>query len=125
MDQKTSWESTYQKSLKDITTRLEKENYAKESREKLKSINKELKEAEEARKAVGPKIAVLHARGPIIDFNLGPGFASVLICRDDFVKVVDELHKLSRPVKGEMIGQVGTISANSDESVGSIIAGFC
>ena len=56
-------------------------------------INEELKKAEESRKDVGPKIAVLHARGPIVDFNLGPGFASVLICRDDFVKVVDELRK--------------------------------
>ena len=56
-------------------------------------INRELKRAEESRKAVGPKIAVLHARGPIIDYSLGAGFASQFICRDDFVKVVDELRK--------------------------------
>jgi protease-4 len=56
-------------------------------------INRELKRAEEARKAVGPKIAVLHARGPIIDYSLGAGLASQYICRDDFVKVVDELRK--------------------------------
>jgi chaperonin GroEL len=37
-------------------------------------------------------------------------------------KVVDELHKLSKPVKGEMIAQVGTISANGDETIGKIIA---
>jgi len=36
--------------------------------------------------------------------------------------VVDELKKLSKPVKGKMIAQVGTISANSDETIGNIIA---
>jgi len=36
--------------------------------------------------------------------------------------VVDELKKLSKPVKGKMIAQVGTISANNDETIGSIIA---
>src|SRR5262245_54339932 len=36
--------------------------------------------------------------------------------------VVDEIHKLSKPVKGKMIAQVGTISANGDETIGSIIA---
>ncbi|MFH0980674.1 MAG: signal peptide peptidase SppA [Planctomycetota bacterium] len=54
-------------------------------------INESLEKAAEARKAVGPKIAVLHARGPIVDLNLGAGFASQMICRDDFVKVVEEL----------------------------------
>jgi protease-4 len=42
---------------------------------------------------VGPKIAVLHARGPIIDISLGAGFASQVISRDDFVEVIDELRK--------------------------------
>jgi chaperonin GroEL len=37
-------------------------------------------------------------------------------------KVVDAIHKLSKPVKGEMIEQVGTISANGDETIGKIIA---
>jgi chaperonin GroEL len=37
-------------------------------------------------------------------------------------KVVDELKKISSPVKGKMIAQVGTISANSDETIGNIIA---
>jgi len=59
----------------------------------MELINEELKKAEEARKDVGPKIAVLHARGPIVDVNLGAGFASMLICRDDFVEVVEELRK--------------------------------
>src|SRR5438132_11572544 len=36
--------------------------------------------------------------------------------------VVEELKKLSRPVKGKMIAQVGTISANNDETIGKIIA---
>src|SRR6186713_3527787 len=32
--------------------------------------------------------------------------------------VVEELKKLSKPVKGKMIAQVGTISANNDETIG-------
>jgi chaperonin GroEL len=35
---------------------------------------------------------------------------------------VQEIKKLSREVKGDMIAQVGTISANTDKQVGSIIA---
>src|SRR3989454_6468894 len=35
---------------------------------------------------------------------------------------VGEIKRLSREVKGEMIAQVGTISANTDKQVGSIIA---
>jgi chaperonin GroEL len=33
-----------------------------------------------------------------------------------------EIKKMSKPVKGHMIAQVGTISANSDETIGKIIA---
>src|SRR5215467_11939387 len=36
--------------------------------------------------------------------------------------IVSELKKLSKPVSGHMIGQVGTISANSDDTIGKIIA---
>ena len=36
--------------------------------------------------------------------------------------VVTELKKISRDVSGEMIAQVGAISANNDESIGKIIA---
>jgi len=36
--------------------------------------------------------------------------------------VVEELKKLSKPVRGKMIAQVGAISANNDEEIGSIIA---
>jgi chaperonin GroEL len=35
---------------------------------------------------------------------------------------VDEVKKLSKPVSGDMIAQVGTISANSDKTIGGIIA---
>jgi chaperonin GroEL len=35
---------------------------------------------------------------------------------------VTELKKLSKPVKGEMISQVGSISANNDKTIGGIIA---
>ncbi|MCO6436130.1 MAG: signal peptide peptidase SppA [Phycisphaerae bacterium] len=59
----------------------------------MELINEQIREQEEARKAVGPKIAVLQARGPIIDMTLGPSFASQVISREDFVKVVRELRK--------------------------------
>jgi chaperonin GroEL len=36
--------------------------------------------------------------------------------------VTEELKKLSRPVAGQMIAQVGTISANNDPTIGGIIA---
>jgi chaperonin GroEL len=36
--------------------------------------------------------------------------------------VTEELKKLSKPVKGKMIAQVGTISANNDETIGGLIA---
>src|SRR5207245_7896321 len=36
--------------------------------------------------------------------------------------VSEELKKLSKPVKGRMIAQVGAISANNDQAIGGIIA---
>ena len=36
--------------------------------------------------------------------------------------IVDEIHKTSKPVKGKMIGQIGSISANGDATIGQIIA---
>src|SRR6476646_5515835 len=36
--------------------------------------------------------------------------------------ITEQLKKISKPVAGHMIGQVGTISANSDETIGTIIA---
>jgi len=35
---------------------------------------------------------------------------------------ITELKKLSKPVKGEMIAQVGSVSANNDKTIGEIIA---
>jgi len=35
---------------------------------------------------------------------------------------IEEVKKLSKPVSGDMIAQVGTISANSDHTIGNIIA---
>jgi protease-4 len=59
----------------------------------FEAINKELKKAEEGRKAVGPKIAVLHARGPIIDVDMGATFSSMVISRDTMVKNINDLRK--------------------------------
>jgi chaperonin GroEL len=36
--------------------------------------------------------------------------------------ITTELKKISKPVSGTMVGQVGTISANNDETIGTIIA---
>jgi len=36
--------------------------------------------------------------------------------------IVSEIQKISKPVRGKMIGQVGTISANGDVTIGGIIA---
>jgi chaperonin GroEL len=36
--------------------------------------------------------------------------------------IVEEIEKMAKPVKGEMIAQVGTISANGDAMIGGIIA---
>jgi chaperonin GroEL len=36
--------------------------------------------------------------------------------------VVEEVKRMSKPVSGEMIAQVGSISANSDKTIGNIIA---
>jgi chaperonin GroEL len=37
-------------------------------------------------------------------------------------KAIEAIHGLSQPVKGEAIAQVGTISANGDKTIGTIIA---
>jgi chaperonin GroEL len=36
--------------------------------------------------------------------------------------ITEEIKRMAKPVKGHMIAQVGTISANSDETIGKIIA---
>src|SRR3981081_4529221 len=38
------------------------------------------------------------------------------------IAVVEQIKKLAKPVNGDMIAQVGTISANSDATIGNIIA---
>jgi chaperonin GroEL len=38
------------------------------------------------------------------------------------IEVVNEVHRLAKPVSGDMIAQVGTVSANGDKTIGSIIA---
>jgi chaperonin GroEL len=37
-------------------------------------------------------------------------------------RAVGEIKRLSKPVKGDMIAQVGTVSANGDQTIGNIIA---
>src|SRR5690349_1134513 len=37
-------------------------------------------------------------------------------------KAVAEIERMSKPVKGDMIAQVGTVSANGDSTIGTIIA---
>src|SRR5262245_25490236 len=37
-------------------------------------------------------------------------------------KAVESIHAMSKPVKGDAIAQVGTISANGDDTIGGIIA---
>jgi chaperonin GroEL len=37
-------------------------------------------------------------------------------------RATEEIHRLAKPVKGDMIAQVGTVSANGDATIGTIIA---
>ena len=37
-------------------------------------------------------------------------------------RAIDEIHRLAKPVKGDAIAQVGTVSANGDATIGGIIA---
>ena len=59
----------------------------------LTQMTKKMQEAQERYKAVGPKIAILHARGPIVDTNAGAAFASSMVMRDEFVKSIEEIRK--------------------------------
>ena len=93
----------YYEEYRDQILRREKMKKYRGEREGLADINsfqdlmtmimKEIEKKKAEYEKVGPKIAVLHARGPIIDLNLGPAVASMLICRDDFVKTIEELRK--------------------------------
>lgn len=68
----------------------------------LNMMSREWQKEKERREAVGPKIAILHARGPIIDVSMGPAYASMLICRDDFIETVEEIHK-NKSIKGVVL----------------------
>jgi protease-4 len=59
----------------------------------LNAWQKQVREAQKGYTEVGPKIAVLHARGPIIDMNLGSSFSSQLIMRDTFVETIEQIRK--------------------------------
>ena len=59
----------------------------------LTQITSEMQDAQKRYKQVGPKIAVLNARGPIVDMDLGAGFSSSLIMRDQMVKTIEEIRK--------------------------------
>jgi chaperonin GroEL len=37
-------------------------------------------------------------------------------------RAIEEIHRLAKPVKGDAIAQVGTVSANGDSNIGTIIA---
>src|SRR4029077_18350655 len=58
--------------------------------------------------------------------NVGDG-ANPMELRRGIERAVEvitaELKKMSKPVTGSMVAQVGTISANNDETIGTIIAG--
>ena len=68
----------------------------------LTQITKEMKKAQDKYKEVGPKIAVLHARGPIVDMNLGSGLSSSLIMRDPFVATLEEIRK-NKTIRGVVL----------------------
>lgn len=59
----------------------------------MEKINDQMRKQREESEDVGPKIAVLHARGPIIDMTLSPMLSSSIIQRDEFIKVVEQLRK--------------------------------
>jgi len=59
----------------------------------LSAWQKQVAEAQKSYTAVGPKIAVLHARGPIVDLSLGSGFSTQMIMRDQFVETIEQIRK--------------------------------
>ena len=63
---------------------------------------KQIAEAQQSYTAVGPKIAVLHARGPIIDQDMGAGFSSQMIMRDQFVQSIDQIRK-NKTIRGVVL----------------------
>jgi protease-4 len=59
----------------------------------MSAWSKEIEKSQERYKEKGPKVAILNARGPIIDVNLGSTYSSMLIMRDEFVKSIEEIRK--------------------------------
>lgn len=59
----------------------------------LTAISNQIEKAQESYKQVGPKIAILHARGPIVDDNMGAALSSSIIMRDPFVETIEEIRK--------------------------------
>lgn len=59
----------------------------------LSAWQKQVAEAQKSYTAVGPKIAILHARGPIVDLSLGSGFSTQMIMRDQFVETIEQIRK--------------------------------
>ena len=68
----------------------------------LNMMSREWQKEKERREAVGPKIAVLHARGPFIDVSLGPAYATMIICRDDMLKTIEEIRR-NKSIKGVVL----------------------
>src|SRR5437762_2535063 len=88
---------------------------------------KQIVHGEESRQAILRGVNIL---ADAVKVTLGPKGRNVVIDKKfgsptitkDGVRDKGELDKLSKPVQGEMISQVGTISANNDETIGKIIA---
>src|SRR5206468_2211137 len=94
---------------------------------------KQIVHGEESRQAILRGVNVL---ADAVKVTLGPKgrnvvidkkFGSPTITKDGVtvakeIELKDKLDRFSKPVSGEMIGQVGTISANNDSTIGQIIA---
>lgn len=68
----------------------------------LTQITKEMRKAQDKYNEVGPKIAILEARGPIVDMNLGTGLSSSMIMRDPFIKTIEEIRK-NKTIRGVVL----------------------
>ncbi len=71
----------------------------------------------------GVKTVAAGANPAALKRGIDKAVEAIIGKRDEHGNVTDgALSKYSKPVTGDMIAQVGTISANSDEQIGSIIA---
>ncbi|UCG31780.1 MAG: S49 family peptidase, partial [Phycisphaerales bacterium] len=68
----------------------------------LNLMSREWDRQKQAHQSIGPKIAVVTARGPFIDVSLGPLFANVAICRDDFIRTLEDIRK-DKSIKGLVV----------------------